>query len=103
MKTILLTAAAAIATALPTAAVAQPASSVTVAYGDLDLGSNSGVATLEARISGAVRRVCEQPRAPGIAEWSDYRNCLRDARAAARAHARVAITRANGDQFLAAR
>lgn len=103
MKMIPMIAAVAATAAFPAVAIAQSPRSVTVAYADLDLSSPTGIAMLESRIEGAARRVCGQRSSPGVAEWNDHRNCLRDTRAAARTQAQVVIARTNGGQLLAAR
>jgi len=106
MKMIPMLAAILAAAAVPTVALAQSAPTRNVAYADLDLRSPAGIAALDARIAGAVRRVCEPRARPGVAgvgEWTDHRNCLRTTRAAARAQTRVVIARANRDEQLASR
>ena len=46
---------------VPSIANASDTRSETVKFGDLDLGSQSGVEALYGRIHAAARRVCEQP------------------------------------------
>ena len=60
---------------------------VTVVYGDLDLTRAPGVATLQRRISRALRDVCGEPRGP-LALMVDQRRCV--AETAARADAEIA-------------
>ncbi len=72
MKTILTLAAALLSTATP--ALAQPAThSVAVHYGDLDLASADGRATLDSRLRQAVRTAC------GTASSADLRGLNRAA------------------------
>lgn len=103
MKMIPTIAALIAAAAFPAIATAQTRSSVAVTYADLDLGSPSGIAALESRVAGAVRRICGRPQSPAVVERADHQRCLRDAAGEARAHARVLIARAQNDRVLAAR
>ena len=64
--------------ALP--ASAQPAAEpdayvVFVPYGDLNLASAAGAATLEARIKAVANRVCGVEQAPGLAETDRVQDC----------------------------
>jgi UrcA family protein len=57
-------------TAIPNVAAAQTMPDITVHYGDLDLTSTTGAATLHRRLEIAVRKVCM--RAPGIETITGY-------------------------------
>lgn len=83
MKAILTAAWAALVfiTSLP-AAAAQPDSTtqrVSVGYSDLDLTRAPGVSTLEHRVNGAIRQVCDGPTF-GLNETMQQRSCERAAR-----------------------
>ncbi len=96
MKTFLTIAAALLASATP--AFAQPAShSVAVHYGDLDLASADGRATLDSRLRQAVRTACGDPSPADLrglnraaACRADLNRSLAQHRAAAYAAARQA-------------
>jgi UrcA family protein len=72
MKTILAPFAAALALA---AAPAPAQSDRTVGYGDLDLASARGQATLDTRVRGAVRQACGKPGSFDPIEWREIRRC----------------------------
>ena len=83
MKTLLISLAL-VATAASTPAVAQQevdVHSVTVAFGDLDLGSAKGQAALERRVKGAIASVCNNPDERTLDSRLKARDCKRDARA----------------------
>jgi UrcA family protein len=63
--------------AAPAAAQAEPAS-VTVAFADLDLGSEAGRASLDRRIRRAAAAVCSPPEL-GMHLRAGYYTCLKDA------------------------
>lgn len=88
-----LTALASIAlfSALPAAASGQ--AQERVAYGDLDLTSDSGQATLNKRIRAAVKRVCGHSSG-STADFLDWRQCRRNSMADATRQMEVAIARA---------
>lgn len=78
-----------IAASLPTAALtAQPreVKQEVVRFDDLDLARPSGIAKLERRISGAVRRVCgyHEARSHSFFVSKDVSDCMTDALAGAR-------------------
>ena len=74
-----------------------------VRYGDLDLTSPAGIATLDRRIAQAVLRVCSDGDAGVRARWSEQR-CRREARRAASPQRSFALARANsGSVVLASR
>ena len=97
MKAILTAAWAAIVfiTSLP-ASAAQPEStarSVSVDYSDLDLTRAQGVSTLEHRVNGAIRQVCDGP-AFGLNEKLQQHACERSAQTTASSSVQNAITTA---------
>lgn len=97
MKAILTAAWAAIVfiTSLP-ASAAQPEStarSVSVDYSDLDLTRAQGVSTLEHRVNGAIRQVCDGP-AFGLNDKLQQHACARSAQTAASRSVQTAITTA---------
>jgi UrcA family protein len=97
MKTKPLLAAALVAAALPAAAFAQPATeshSVAVPYRDLDLASDAGRHSLEARIRIAVREACGRMVSGTLSEATVVRRCRRQSAAVAASQARLAIARA---------
>ena len=55
-----------------------------VSYADLDLASEDGKATLEARLKGAVRKVCGGYNAKDLADTMDHRACMQEAGASAK-------------------
>jgi UrcA family protein len=73
--------------ALSLATFAQPATAeqvvVKVAYADLDLASPSGVATLQARIAGAVKTACAKPDLRDLKSMQVWSVCVADAKAKA--------------------
>ena len=97
MKAILTAAWAAVVfvTSLP-ASAAQPeltTRSASVDYSDLDLTRTSGVSTLEHRVNGAIRQVCDGP-AFGLSEKLQQHACERSARTTASRSVQNAITTA---------
>src|SRR4051812_44646019 len=82
-------------TSLP-ASAAQPqldTQSVKVDYSDLDLTGARGASTLEHRVAGAIRQVCDGP-AFGLSEQMQKHACERRAGTAASADIKKAITTA---------
>lgn len=57
--------------------------SVTVPYADLNLTTEAGAATLDARIEAAVKSVCAQPFIRDLRSMQDYDACKSAARAKA--------------------
>ena len=93
------------ASAVAAALMASPASAtdsptVAVGYGDLDLGSPSGIAALNRRIESAARRLCEGHRST-LGPWGIvmYRNCFNGALASAQTQVSLAVARASGVQL----
>lgn len=77
MKTISILAAALLAGATP--ALAQPAThSVAVHYGDLDLASADGRATLDSRLRQAVRTACGDPSPADLRGQNRASDCRED-------------------------
>lgn len=80
MTRILALAASVLALALPAMAIAQPGAKLrqTVAYGDLDLQSRAGMATLKRRMHSAAANICRQAaRDAGEATSSNaYSRCI---------------------------
>ena len=70
-----------VATGLSAAANAQSREVRTalVEYGDLDLMSDEGKATLEGRIKGAIRKVCGTSDTRAITDWMDHSQCWEEA------------------------
>jgi UrcA family protein len=67
-------------TALSLVAFATPVSaetqSVTVSYGDLDLDTPQGIATLESRIQAASRKICGSTEVRDIHDGVDQQRCV---------------------------
>jgi UrcA family protein len=79
------------------------ASKTLVAYGDLNIGSTAGRATLDRRIRAAARSVCGVEQAPGLAEMSMLQNCREGAISAAHAQVeQVLASRSGGSNILVA-
>ena len=79
MKTIVtLAAAVAALAAMPCQAQSPADGAVLVPYGDLNLASASGAATLERRIKAAANRICGVEQAPGLAETLSVQGCRAD-------------------------
>lgn len=68
--------------------------SMKVAYGDLDLGSAAGAATLNGRIKAAVRQVCGTGSSRSLAEFQSIHRCRVAARASALPQVNLALARA---------
>lgn len=47
----------------------------TVSYGDLNLATPHGIATLDQRLSGAIRELCGQPSPQGLGAFRAQRRC----------------------------
>ncbi len=77
--------AAAALAAAPAAAQEANAAHSLVAYGDLNIGSANGRATLDRRIRAAARMVCGVEQAPGLAESIALKTCRASAISAANA------------------
>jgi UrcA family protein len=108
MKTFLISAAFLSAASLSAPALAESvpaAPSVTVQYGDLDLNTSAGRATLRSRMNAAVRKVCHIRFDGGVPELFGRPNCLRETKADVREKANRIIARAirNAEGLLAAR
>jgi UrcA family protein len=77
-------------------AAAQPATartddfSIAVAYGDLNLASQTGAKTLEGRIKAAALSVCGATQAPGLVELKTVTDCRARIFEAARPQVEVA-------------
>jgi UrcA family protein len=68
-----------------------------VAFGDLDLTTEAGRATLETRLRAAERTVCgSRPWARDLRTASEYRHCIVAARASYQEQVRLALDNANG-------
>lgn len=87
----LLAAVAGGALAVPQLAQAQAIIQVVVPYGDLDLTSSNGLATLERRVHGAARTVCRE--AGTLSTVSNPRRCVREAVREARPQIDEAVAR----------
>ena len=55
-----------------------------VEFGDLDLTSAEGKATLDGRLKGAVRQVCGGYDSRNLVDAADHRNCVDEASATAK-------------------
>ena len=84
----------ALATAPSAAAQDNRTVSERVSYADLDLATAQGVATLDRRLSGAIRRVCGTGPLMSVSEHFQRRGCRRDVRAAVRPQRSLAIAAA---------
>lgn len=89
------------AAALGLAAFAAPLAaqdnSAVVEFGDLDLTTEAGRATLDSRLTRAVRNVCGgYPSRTSLAQLGAYYSCVADARASYKDQVRVALENANG-------
>ena len=71
--------------ALALAATAQPAAaetvSIAVPYGDLNLSTEAGMATLAGRIAAASRRICGEADVRSVHDGRDHQQCVRQTRA----------------------
>lgn len=67
---------------------------IKVSYADLNLASTAGQATLERRLNGAVRQVCEISGDPSLTAYAAMRKCRTDARAAIPPKVELALARA---------
>lgn len=81
---LILAAAIAASSSASIAQTIQQAPSVRVSYADLDLTQKAGRATLEARVTRAVSRLCKMPAASDLGAMSRYRDCRKDAWTGAR-------------------
>jgi len=71
-----------------------------VQYGDLDLTTEAGAATLETRMRGAVRSVCAPAPRGTFADSLDYQRCMTDASDASHRAMVTLIARArSGEDF----
>jgi UrcA family protein len=104
IKTLVSVALAAAALAATPAAAQETVSSQTlVAYGDLNIGSSAGRATLDGRIRAAARVVCGVAQAPGIAEYNTLKACRQSAISAANAQVeQVLASRGVGSNIMVA-
>ena len=89
-------------------AVASPSSldvrSKAVGYGDLNLATPHGIATLDRRIGSAINEVCNQSSPRDLASFSEQRRCQRQAWAGVSLQRSQAIASAsNSSTQLAAR
>ena len=75
------------------AAVASP-SRIPVSYGGLDLTTPAGIAALDARIEGAVRRICGRAYPVELQSQADVHRC--------RAEARLSVQAQRGDALASA-
>ncbi len=90
--------------ALPFAAMAAPSGgqSVAVRYTDLNLASDAGTRTLQARIDRAARAVCGSADIRDLSAMSEIQNCRQVALNSAAPQVEVAIAQArNGRAFAA--
>ncbi len=76
---ILIAAAVALTTLAAPSVNAQTAPTAKVFYGDLNLATAAGQATLKSRISGAARAVCGRSDSEDLASRVNHTNCLRTA------------------------
>ncbi|WP_338242693.1 UrcA family protein [Aurantiacibacter hainanensis] len=107
-KTIKTTAAAAFAAlfavqvAVPTVALAQEeVRQQYVEYGDLNLQTPEGIATLDSRIEHAISRVCRVPSATTLSERMQVKKCEREAETGVAGQREFAINQARGSVELA--
>lgn len=88
--------------ALSLAAFSTPASAETITiavpYGDLDLSSAAGIATLEGRIAAAAEKICGKPEVRDVHDGVDQRRCAQ----ATRSSVSVEIARATGNRLVLA-
>ena len=78
--------------------------SVTVFHADLDLSSNAGRATLERRLTSAIKRVCgEHPAPTTLYEQVRARRCQSELSGKARGEVDLAVARAVGETRLSSR
>lgn len=75
LSTLLLAGGVAQAADTRTAAVSTDVANTTVSYGDLNLASQSGVATLYKRLARAADRVCGEHEARSPRAHADFREC----------------------------
>lgn len=78
--------------------------SVTVSHADLDLSNSAGRATLERRLTSAIKRVCgEHPAPTPLYEQVRARKCQGEVSGKARGEFDVAVARAVGETRLSSR
>ena len=81
-----------------TAAIGAPVaaqSTAKVAIGDLNLTTEAGRATMEARLASAVRNVCGPRPMHDLSQIANHRQCIRDARESYQEQVRIALNNAN--------
>lgn len=88
--------AASLIAAQPAFAAEKVQHSQVVGYADLDLSSPAGIAALDGRIAGAIRKVCGRPYPDSLRARSDFHRCRVDTLAAVQTQrsAALASTRA---------
>lgn len=72
--------------------------SVEVSYGDLDLTSAQGAATLETRMRAASRLICGSPGARALHAQMDHRACLTETRASTQRAMVTLLARAQANE-----
>ncbi|MGR4890212.1 UrcA family protein [Sphingopyxis sp. LARHCG72] len=98
-KLLILAALAAVSIGQPVSAQTEPANpSVAVAHKDLDLRTADGAKALDRRIWRAVVTVCGTAPDFDIAGKNDVRQCRRDTKRVASAHADVVVANASRDE-----
>jgi len=94
MRTIIISALAALSLAVIATPASAETTTIAVPYGDLNLSSAAGMATLEGRIAAAAEKVCGKPEVRDIHDGVDQRRCAQ----AARSSVSVEIARATGNR-----
>ncbi len=88
--------------ALSLAAIATPASaetqSVKVAYADLNLSSQAGMAALESRIHAAAKKICGKVEVRQVGDGAAHQRCMDETQASAS----VEIARVTGNRAVLA-
>lgn len=75
--------------------------SINVRTADLNLTSDAGKSTLEARISHAVNQICGNPYSRSTWEQQNYANCSKQARVDVRAQVDAAVAAAENARKMA--
>ena len=99
IKTLVLAAAA--FAAVPAFAQEAPITML-VPYGDLNLASADGSATLQARVKSAARKICGVAQAPGLAEIIAVQTCRASVLESARPQMTAALSRGGSGSVVVA-
>lgn len=84
MRQIIVPVLAALSLAVLSTPAAAETVSIAVPYGDLDLSTSKGMATLDGRIEAATARICGRPDARRVRDGADHERCLRETQASVR-------------------